>query len=101
MAPDPSPWDEAIRKLSGPSLDREKVSELVGIVSKSLGNAELRPFPKGIPWPDGILVHAVLDAGTLTSLFELLRASEHIDAVRIFPRGIVNPELFVTEIEMS
>ena len=101
MARKSQSWDDAIRRLSGPSLDGEKVAELVGIVSKSLGGSHLRPFPKGIPWPDGILVNAVLDPSGLSNLFELLSASEHIDAVRVFPRGIVNPELFVVEIEMS
>ena len=101
MARKSQSWDDAIRRLSGPSLDAAKVAELVGIVSKNLEGAQLRPFPKGIPWPDGILVHAVLDSRSLTGLFELLRTSEHIDAVRVFPRGILNPELFVAEIEMS
>ena len=100
-APDPSPWDQAIERLSGPALDREKVAQLVGLVSKSLDVERLRVFPKGIPWPDGIVIHTIVDERTLGSLFNLLKGSAHIDAVRIFPRGIVNPEAFVAEIEMS
>jgi len=95
------PLDDVIDRLSGPTLDREKVSELVGIVSKSLGDTRLRPFPKGIPWPDGIIIHTVIEPEKLPNIFELLRTSGHIDSVRVFPRGIINPEIFVAEIEMS
>jgi hypothetical protein len=101
MARKSAQWDEVIDRLSGPTLNREKVSELVGIVSKSLGDAELRPFPKGIPWPDGILIHTVVQPDNLASIFDLLRSSGRIDSVTIFPRGIINPEVFVAEIEMS
>lgn len=99
--PDPIPWDQAIKRLSEKNLGQKDVAELVGIVSKSLGDKRFRVFPKGIPWYDGIVVHAVIDPASLGSIFELLRASARIDTVRVFPRGIVNPEVFITEIELS
>ena len=96
-------WDEVIGRLSGPSLDKAKVTELVGLVAESLGAdaRRLKVFPKGIPWPDGIVIHTVADPKTLGSLVSLLQVSAHVDAFRVFPRGIINPEIFLTEIELS
>jgi hypothetical protein len=96
-------WDEVIGRLSGPSLQKDKVAELVGLVSKALGTdtRRLKVFPKGIPWPDGIVVHTVVDPRSLSSLVSLLQGSARIDSLRIFPRGIINPEVFLAEIEMS
>jgi hypothetical protein len=100
---DSQTWDEVIQRLSGPSLDKAKVSELVGLLGEALGSdtTRLRVFPKGIPWPDGIIVHTVVNPRTLNGILKLLLTSPRIDTIRVFPRGIINPEIFLAEIEMS
>jgi len=95
-------WDEVIGRLSGPSLEKAKVAELVGLVAEALGSeSHVKVFPKGIPWPDGIVVHTVVNPGSLSGVVSLLQRSARIDSLRIFPRGIINPDVFLAEIEMS
>lgn len=93
-------WDEVIARVSGPTLDKGRASELVKLVSAQLGERPIRVFPKGIPWPDGIVVHTVVDRDILGKVFDLLGDQARIDSLKVFPHGIPNPDVFLAEIEM-
>ena len=54
---------------------------------------ELRPFPIGIPWPDGLGVEVLIPRDRFDVLKDLL-AVPGLQGIEIFPLGIVNPEVF-------
>ncbi|MEA2149563.1 MAG: hypothetical protein QOD69_1393 [Solirubrobacteraceae bacterium] len=92
-------FDGMVTALSRSGLAEDHIAEMVDVVSE-LGDASrrLRAFPKGQFGPDGIEVHTVFELSGLESLMRLLSQNARIDSVEIFPRGIINPEVFSARI---
>ena len=95
-------WDDVLGRLTVAGLDKREVRSMVEVVSTAFGREAvpwLKVFPKGIPVIDGIAVHAILEKDNLGRLIDLLQ-SPKIDAVRVFPRGIIDPQVFIAEIDI-
>jgi hypothetical protein len=82
-------------------LDRENLADIVRSVSvlEDFGMRAVKVFPLGIPATDGAQVHTILDAERLGNLIKALRELPRISGVRVFPKGIPVPDLFLTEID--
>ena len=89
-----------INALTRGGLDETQVSEMVDVVARLQGGRRLRAFPKGQFGPDSIEIQTVVEPNDLGSLVDILRESPRIDSVEIFPRGIINPEVFSVRIGM-
>jgi hypothetical protein len=84
-------------------LDKTNLADLVRIVVDF--NAKgIRPgkvFPNGVPAADGLRVQATLNAAGLAALLNELQVNPRITGVVIFPYGIINPEVFQTQIDIG
>ena len=89
-----------MRTLTTGGLEKDHVQELVRTVVRLQDNniKPVKVFPKGIPRPDSVEVHAVLDRNNLASIVDVLRQIERVDSIRIFPKGIPVPDVFLAEI---
>ena len=92
-------WDNVISTLVRSGMDADHVNELVDVMSQFEGVAR-RPkvFPKGQFGPDGVFLHTVFEPDGLQELVKILSVNPRIDSIEIFPRGIVNPEVFSARI---
>jgi hypothetical protein len=68
----------------------------VGVI-QSGGIRPIRIFPIGIPWPDGIMIEAILERNQLSQINEIM-GLEGIRSMEIFPKGIPKPDLFFAKI---
>jgi hypothetical protein len=92
-------YDSVISALSHSGMDDDLVKELVDIISQFEGVAHrLKAFPKGQFNPDGVYLHTVLDPEGLQGIVKILLEVPRIDSIEIFPRGIINPEIFSARI---
>jgi hypothetical protein len=91
---------EGLAKVLGRSgLEEDHVRELVDVVAQFEGAGQrIKAFPKGQFAPDAVEIQAVFDRDGLQSLLKVLGESPRIDSVEIFPRGIINPEIFSARI---
>jgi hypothetical protein len=87
-----------IDALTRGGLDGAQVGELVDVIAKFRGGRRVRAFPKGQFGPDSVEIQTVFEPEELGSLLDVLRESPRIDSVEIFPRGIINPEVFSVRI---
>jgi hypothetical protein len=95
------PWKQLHSYLSGGRLADEEVSELVdAAVSVSREGWPVKVFPKGIPYPDGVVLHAVIERDRIENLLRLILEHPRLDGVKVFPRGIPVPDVFTAEIEL-
>lgn len=94
MGPQPDPWRRFAGILAKGGLDDAQVENLLDAVGgvREL-QLELRPFPIGIPWPDGLGVEVLIPRDRFDVLKDLL-AVPGLQGIEIFPLGIVNPEVF-------
>ena len=93
--------EQLMTTLSRSGMDREHLKELVQLVG-SLHASGVRPvkvFPYGIPNPDGVEVHSILQPDALNALLGVLK-NPRIDTLRVFPKGIPVPDVYLTEIRM-
>jgi hypothetical protein len=92
-------YEDVIKALVRSGMNERDVNELVDIVAK-FGSIGRRPkvFPKGQFAPDGIYLHTVLERDGLQELTKILGTSIRIDSVEVFPRGIINPDIFSARI---
>jgi len=92
-------FDGMVTALGRSGLAEEHINEMIDVVSQ-LGEdtRRFKAFPKGQFGPDGIEVHTVFERSGLESLLRLLTESGRIDSVEIFPRGILDPEVFSARI---
>lgn len=93
---------ELLAALKYSGLDKSNLSELVRIVNgfNEQGIKPNKVFPYGIPYPDGVRMHASLDRDQLGTLVDLLKKRLRIDRVRVFPKGIPFPDIFHVEIDI-
>jgi len=63
------------------------------------GQWPIKVFPKGIPFPDGVVVHTLVERGQLEEFIKLILEHPRIDGLKVFPRGIPVPEWFAAEVE--
>jgi hypothetical protein len=84
--------------LTRGGLDGTQVSELVDVIARLRGGRRVRAFPKGQFGPDSVEIQTAFEPDELGSLLDALRESPRIDSVEIFPRGIINPEVFSVRI---
>lgn len=97
--PNGGDYDNVIQTLIRSGMDADHVNELVDVISHFDGVARrVKAFPKGQFGPDGIFIHTVFDTDGLQTLMKTMAESPRIDSVEIFPRGIVNPEVFSARI---
>lgn len=92
--------DHLVAALSRHGLDEGHVRELVDVVGQMGELKRAKGFPLGTIDPDGIMIKTIIDREQLKGLFELLATSPRLDAVRLFPRGIIDPEVFQVELEL-
>ena len=92
-------YEHVISTLVRSGMDADHVNELVDVISQFEGVARrLKAFPKGQFGPDGVFIHTVFEPDGLQELVKLLSVNPRIDSIEIFPRGIVNPEIFSARI---
>jgi hypothetical protein len=91
---------ELMETLRFGGLDKENLSEVVRIVSQlnAYGVKPLKVFPIGIPYPDGVAVHTILNHQTLAILSRIVVEVPRVSGIEIFPRGIPKPDQFITQI---
>jgi hypothetical protein len=87
-----------INALTRGGLDPTQASELVDVIATLRGGRRVRAFPKGQFGPDSVEIQTVFEPDELGSLLDTLRENPRIDSVEIFPRGIINPEVFSVRI---
>jgi hypothetical protein len=87
-----------INALTRGGLGETQVNELVDVIAQLRGGRRVRAFPKGQFGPDSVEIQTVFEPDELGSLLDVLRESPRIDSVEIFPRGIINPEVFSVRI---
>ena len=87
-----------IDALTRGGLGERQVSELVDVIAQLRGGRRVRAFPKGQFGPDSVEIQTVFEPDELGSLLDVLRQSPRIDSVEIFPRGIIDPEVFSVRI---
>ena len=87
-----------INALTRGGLGEDQVNELVDVIAQLRGGRRVRAFPKGQFGPDSVEIQTVFEPDELGSLLDVLRESPRIDSVEIFPRGIINPEVFSVRI---
>jgi hypothetical protein len=87
-----------INALTRGGLGETQVNELVDVIAQLRGGRRVRAFPKGQFGPDSVEIRTVFEPDELGSLLDVLRESPRIDSVEIFPRGIINPEVFSVRI---
>ena len=87
-----------IDALTRGGLGETQVSELVDVIAQLRGGRRVRAFPKGQFGPDSVEIQTVFEPDELGSLLDVLRQSPRIDSVEIFPRGIIDPEVFSVRI---
>ena len=87
-----------INALTHGGLGETQVNELVDVIAQLRGGRRVRAFPKGQFGPDSVEIQTVFEPDELGSLLDVLRESPRIDSVEIFPRGIINPEVFSVRI---
>lgn len=100
---DPMPAKSSVEEtlmnsLRYSGLDRTHLMELMSAISK-LGLRPTRGFPYGIPYVEGIEIEATLNAKSLGSLISKITAANRVDNIRIFPKGIPNPQVFDAKIQ--
>ena len=91
-------FDGVIAALTRGGMDKSQVTDLVEIVARLRGSRRVRAFPRGQFGPDSIELQTVFEPDELGSLLDLLRESPRVDSVEIFPRGIINPDVFSVRI---
>lgn len=102
MGPLPDPWKRVHAQLSHGNLDADDVAQLLDDLGPVRDKPwAMRVFTKGISWPDGVLVHAVVGRDQFDELVELMLGTPRLDSIKVFPKGIVNPEVYVAELEFS
>jgi hypothetical protein len=80
-------------------IGTNQLAELVRKVG-AIQNGGIRPvrvYPIGIPWPDGIMIEAILERNQLSQINEII-LSEGIRSMEIFPKGIPKPDIFFAKI---
>jgi hypothetical protein len=87
-----------INALTRGGLGETQVNELVDVIAQLRGGRRVRAFPKGQFGPDSVEIQTVFEPDELGSLLDVLRESPRIDSVEIFPRVIINPEVFSVRI---
>ena len=87
-----------IDALTRGGLGETQVRELVDVIAQLRGGRRVRAFPKGQFGPDSVEIQTVFEPDELGSLLDVLRQSPRIDSVEIFPRGIIDPEVFSVRI---
>ncbi len=84
-------------------MDAAGIKELAGTIA-TLQKAGIRVddvFPYGIPYQqDGVSIRAHLSHEQMKSLGELIPKLGAIRDIQVFPRGIVNPEIFRLHVNM-
>jgi hypothetical protein len=98
-------FNEALmRDLRFGGIDKENLEELVGIVAaiKKSGLSRVKVFPKGIPYPNGVQVSGILDAGAVSKfLGRIIVDTPRLGGIVIFPYGIPWPEIFRVNIDIG
>jgi hypothetical protein len=85
-------------------IDKENLDELVRIVAglRKGGLGKIRVFPKGIPYPNGVQVSGILEAGAVNKfLGRILTQTPRLGGIVIFPYGIPWPEIFRVNIDIG
>ncbi len=94
MGPSPEPWRRFAGALAKGGLDDSQVASLVDAVGQLRDlELELRPFPIGTPWPDGIGADVLIPRKRVNVLERILE-QPGLQSIEVFPIGIVNPEFF-------
>ncbi len=77
---------------------KEITSAIVGL--QKSGFKIRRPFPTGIPVPDGIGIKVVCEKSNIKALMKLME-SPRFGGMEFFPFGIINPEVFSGSIQFQ
>jgi hypothetical protein len=102
--PQDSIEDILMHQLRFGGMDKENLSELVGIVAglHQAGLKTLKIFPKGTIAPDSLRVSGTLSSGDAISfLGSILLKTNRLGSVVIFPYGVPWPEIFTVTIDLG
>lgn len=88
--------------LAKSETDEEGVKEITSAIVglQKSGLKMRRPFPIGIPFPDGIGVKIVCEKSHIKELMKLTESSR-FNGMEFFPYGIINPEFFSGSIQFQ
>ena len=99
--PDRESWKALHTYLAKHRADEEEIGQLIEALGRfQEAKLPIKVFPKGIPFPDGVIVHTVVDRDRVQDLMKLVFDQPRLDVIRLFPRGIVLPDVFAAEIEL-
>jgi hypothetical protein len=104
VKPQESIEDTLMHQLRFGGIDKENLSEMVGIVAglHQAGLKTLKVFPKGTIAPDSLRVSGTLNSGdAIRFLGETLLKTNRLGSVVIFPYGIPWPEIFTVSIDIG
>jgi len=102
--PQESIEEALMQELRFGGIDKENLKELVGIVAgiQKGGLKRFKAFPKGIPFPDGLRVTGIIDAGEANRfLGEILPKTPRLGGVFVFPYGTPWPDIFRVNIDIG
>lgn len=98
---DDSQFEPLRRRLTGERLGDDEANELVEAVAslQRLG-IPVKPLTKGTPQIDGLVIHASIQPDRLADVVRSFADSRILESLRLFPEGILDPEVFHARIEL-
>ena len=97
--------EEALmRELRFGGIDKDNLKELVGIVAgiHKGGLKRIKVFTKGIPYPDGLRVSGIIEAGEASRFVgEILLRTPRLGWFGAFPYGIPWPDFVRVNIDLG
>jgi len=93
---------DLLTALKHGSFKKEHLNELVTSAAAfhDKGAKVVGAFPIGIPNPDSLQIETISDAAGLGHIVDILTKNPRIVGVEVFPKGILNPEIFLTTIKL-